>query len=57
MDVVFQGYGVITINAVTSLELYLTQNPGSCEVHGPNGRGEVVVITLEYPSRPLDMRF
>ena len=56
MDAVFQGYGVITINAVTSIELYSTQNPGSCEVHGPNGRGKVLVITLEYPSRSLDMR-
>lgn len=55
MNVISQGYGAITINALTHIELYLTQNPGSCEVCGPNGRVKVVVIPPDHPERPYDM--
>ena len=59
MNVISQGYGAITINitinALTRIELYPTQNRGSCEVCGPNGRVKVVVITPEVAERPYDM--
>ena len=60
MNVISQGYGAITINitvnALTSIEMYSTQNPGCCEVCGPNGRAKVVANTPEYPEKPYDTR-